>query len=58
MAGEAYEKKWTAQVRMDEHVHEVGVVDDYIAKSGFVYIRFTDGREYMTHWSNVLLYRK
>lgn len=59
MAGEAYEKKWTAQVRLGEHVYEVGVVDNYIcSRSGFVCIRFSDGREYMTHWINVVMYRK
>lgn len=59
MAGEVHNGKWMAQVRLDEHIHEVGVLDDYnYSKSGYVYIRFTDGREYMTHWSNVVLYRK
>lgn len=59
MTGEAYERKWEAQVKMDEHIHEVGVVDDYnCSRSGYVYIRFTDGREYMTHWNNVVMYRK
>lgn len=35
-----------------------GAVEDYIRGSdGLVHVMLTDGREYLTHWCNVIMYK-
>ena len=60
----ADEKPW--KVRINDpcnHTHSLasakGEVADYSVTSyGMVHLELTDGREYMTHWNNVLMYKE